>query len=308
MRGSSLGRYLSPLRYPGGKGKLANYIKLILLENDLLGCDYVEPYAGGASVALSLLFEDYAGHVHINDLNPGVYAFWKAALEHTDELCKKIEKTPVTVNEWHRQRAIYNGANVDNLNILELGFATFFLNRTNRSGIVGGAGLIGGLAQRGCWKLDARYNKEELIRRIRKVGRFRSRISLTRLDALHLIAQWESRASSSVAPALLYLDPPYFVKGEGLYDNFYSYDDHVAVSLGVRRLTHPWVVSYDAAPEISRLYKGKIAVRYSLDYSAGPNSQGSELMFFSSDLVVPPEVPSSVSGSQVDEARFSIRK
>ena len=102
-----LDRYPSPLRYPGGKGKVANYIKLIFLENELIGHEYVEPYAGGASVALSLLYEDYSPHIHINDINLGVYCFWFSVLNRTDELCAKIDETPVTVEEWHRQRTIY---------------------------------------------------------------------------------------------------------------------------------------------------------------------------------------------------------
>lgn len=282
-RGAPVGRYSSPLRYPGGKGKIANYVKLVMLENGLVGRDYVEPYAGGASVALSLLFEEYATHVHINDLNLGVHAFWFAALHRTDELCDRVRDTPPTMDTWRLQRALVAEA-TETTDPVQLGFATFFLNRTNRSGIIAG-GVIGGLDQTGPWKIDARYNVAELAKRIRKVGRYRSRISLTRLDAVEFLHRWRSPDED---PALVYLDPPYFVKGRGLYDNFYSPDDHAAVADGVQRLAHPWIVSYDAVPEILDLYGSTPSLRYALSYSAASRpSTGPEVMFFKPGLRVP---------------------
>lgn len=184
-----------------------------------------------------------------------------------------MAETPVTLEEWHKQRAVQRDTDQTGL---ELGFSTFFLNRTNRSGIIAG-GVIGGLAQAGSWKIDARYNKTDLIRRIRKVGRYRSRITLSGVDAADMIRYWTTPAAE---PALLYLDPPYFVKGEGLYDNFYSYRDHALIAQTVKHLTHPWVVSYDAAPEINELYAGIPAVEYSLSYSASVNPRGAETMYF----------------------------
>jgi DNA adenine methylase len=290
-------RYNSPLRYPGGKAKLANYLKLIMIENGLVGHDYVEPYAGGASVALELLYEGYAGYIHINDLNPGVHAFWNSALNQTAELCSLIEKTPVTVDEWRRQRAVQASVDADPLN---LGFSTFYLNRTNRSGIISG-GVIGGLRQDGPWKIDARYNREELIRRIRKVGRHRSQISLTSIDARQFINRW---IRSSCDATFLYLDPPYFVKGEGLYDNFYDSSDHAAIASAVAKLSHPWVVSYDAAPQIIELYSKFTNARYELAYSANARIYGSEVMFYSHDLRVPSVVPREVRTSDIDRAKM----
>lgn len=290
------GRYWSPLRYPGGKGKVANYIKLILLENNLLDIEYVEPYAGGASVALALLFEDYASHVHINDFDRSVWAFWAAVLHHTDELCSRIRDTAVTVDEWHRQRAIQRDPDTP---VLDLGFSTFFLNRTNRSGIVTG-GIIGGQNQDGGWALDARYKHDHLIRRVQKVARFRSRITLTMLDAAALLDAW----TDSATPAIVYLDPPYFHHSERLYRNTYEPEDHAAIAERVRKLPVPWVVSYDAADEVAQLYAGQRTVRYSLHYSAAARQQGSEVMFFSSDLTVPDIAsPAGVRLRDLDRAR-----
>jgi len=292
MMGYSPGRFPSPLRYPGGKGKIANYFKLLFLENGLTGADYVEPYAGGAGVALALLYEDYADVVHINDINVGVHAFWAAALDRTAELCGLIAETPVTMDEWHRQRGIQAAG--DAADPLELAYSTFFLNRVNRSGIIAG-GIIGGQAQDGAWKLDARFNRDDLIGRIRKVGRFRSRIVLTRLDAAEVLSRWQDEDR----PAFIYLDPPYFVKGEGLYDNFYGPEDHEDIARVVAKLPHPWVVSYDAAPEISTLYAGHQGISYSLSYSAQARYRGSEVMYFSARLKVPEDLPTQVRSSQL---------
>lgn len=289
---SQPGRYPSPLRYPGGKGKVANYVKLLLLENDLVGTDYVEPYAGGASVALSLLFEDYADHVHINDINPGVHAFWDSVLNATEALVDRIQSTAVTMAEWHLQREVYGDPASAGL---DLGFATFFLNRTNRSGIIGG-GVIGGIDQTGPWKVDARFNKDELVRRIRKIGRYRTRVNLTNQDAADYLTGW----STTGAPAFIYLDPPYFVKGSGLYDNFYDASDHAAIAAAVAALPQPWMVSYDAHPEIIKLYPMKNHLRYSLSYSASATrGLGAEVMFFSEGISRPSQSPSGVPASLV---------
>ena len=285
-------RYPSPLRYPGGKGKIANYVKLLMLENNLIGSDYVEPFAGGASVALSLLYEDFADEVHINDLNPGVHAFWNAAVHRTDDLCELITTTPVDVDTWQQQRAVLDDPNPDPL---QLAFATFFLNRCNRSGIISG-GVIGGLNQTGPYLIDARYNKPELIRRIRKVGRHRSRIHLTGMDAAEYLEGWIAGDHRT----LIYLDPPYFVKGEGLYDNFYSSGDHARVAALVHQLPQSWIVSYDAVPEILALYRDDERIRYSLSYSAhSARATGDEVMFFSADTHPPERRPSGIPMTEV---------
>jgi len=273
-------RYTSPLRYPGGKGQMSNFIKLLLSRNGLKDIEYVEPYAGGAGVALSLLYEGYASHVSINDLNPGVHAFWRAVTEETDAFCALIAETPVTVDEWRRQRKTYQSLDASTL---DLGFATFFLNRTNRSGIISG-GVIGGLNQGGAWKIDARYPKDELIRRVRKIGRHRLQITVSGLDALDLLA---SHCGDLPSASLIYLDPPYFEKGQHLYDNFYGPDDHASVAHALSQIHSPWLVSYDAAPEILVLYSEYRAQEYSVSYSAAGSSQGREYLFSSADLRLP---------------------
>jgi DNA adenine methylase len=288
----------SPLRYPGGKGKLANFIKLVMVQNYLVGSEYVELYAGGSSVALSLLFEDYAPHIHINDVNRGVYAFWKVVLDDPDALCSRITKTKVTLREWERQHEIQRSDDADEL---DLAFSTFFLNRTNRSGIIQG-GVIGGKRQTGKWKIDARWKPRDLNQRIEKIARFRKRISVTGLDA----ATYIGTILPDVPEPFLYLDPPYYGKGRGLYESFYEHADHECISRLVRALEAPWVVSYDAVPEIAALYDSVTAVRYGLRYTARERFEGSEIMFFG-PLLTPPEVdrPAGVSLRMVEDARVA---
>lgn len=291
-------RFPSPLRYPGGKGKLAKFIKLVMLENGLVGADYVEPYAGGASVALSLLFEEYAAHIHINDLNPSVAAFWRTVLAEPKPLCEWIRTVEVTIDEWHRQRQVQGDAKASDL---DLAFSTLFLNRTSHSGILGG-GPIGGLNQMGPWKVDARFNRDDLVRRVQKIARHRSRITVTAVDA----AEFIRTQLPSIPNAFVYLDPPYYVKGEGLYQNFYTHADHAEIASLVGTIPHPWIVSYDAAQEIRHLYEGHESIDYSLSYSAQSRYRGTELMFFKPG-VVPPQVqsPAGVSWKTVDDARLS---
>lgn len=294
--------YPSPLRYPGGKRKLANFVKLLFLENDLVGSEYVEPYAGGASVALSLLYEEYASHIHINDLNRSVHTFWKVVLERSDELCEAIAAARLDIDEWRRQRAIQDEPNPSDV---ELAMSTFYLNRTSRSGIIGG-GPIGGYEQSGSWRLDARFRKDDLIRRIKRIARFRSRITVTGRDAAEYVREDLPALGGRV---FVYLDPPYYVKGvknAGLYQNFYSHGDHVEIARLVAGLAAPWMVSYDAAAEIDLLYRDFRSVSYDLDYTAHVRHWGAERIFFS-PTITPPlvETPANIPASVVADARLA---
>ncbi len=275
--------HFTPLRYPGGKGKLAAYIKRLMKENRLLDGEYVEPYAGGAAIALELLFHEYVSRIPINDVSKPVYAFWKSVISHTDELSKLVIDTPLTVRAWDKQkRIVENPAEHDDLT---LGFATFFLNRTNRSGILNG-GIIGGRDQTGPWKIDARYNAQELIHRIESIAAMGNRIRVTRQDALRFLKAGISRWP---AKTLIYLDPPYYIKGRDLYYDFYEPKDHEKVSTFVRAdiKDQRWIVSYDNEPAIRTLYNGSPHIVYDIGYSARSPKQGSEVMFFGDGLKIP---------------------
>lgn len=275
--------FLTPLRYPGGKGRLAQCVADLIRANDLDGGHYVEPFAGGAGVAISLLVGDLASQIHINDLNRSVHAFWHSVLTEPDSFCALVRRTRVCMTQWRRQREIQASLNASPL---ELGFSTFFLNRVNRSGIIMG-GVIGGQAQSGKWRLDARYNKEELIKRIQRIARMGDRISLYNMDATTFV---QSIVPKLPHRMLCYLDPPYYVKGKGLYEDHYIHQDHAALAETVSNLDRPWIVSYDNVPEISTLYKQFRNRIFGLHYSAQDRYRGSEIMFFSRKLAIPDEV------------------
>jgi DNA adenine methylase len=278
----------TPLRYPGGKGRLTQYMGRVIEMNGILDGHYVEPFAGGAGIAISLLFLEYVRKIHLNDVNPSVHAFWEAVLEHTEDLCRLIVDTPITMDEWHRQRAVQRQA--DKVSVLDLGFSTFFLNRTNRSGIISG-GVIGGKEQTGAWKLDARFNKLGLINRIERIAAYRSRISLMRMDAAAFIRDYLPTISDK---ALVYLDPPYYLKGQGLYQNHYRHEDHAEIAELVRfAIRQRWIVSYDNHIAIRELYCGFRQEEFGLHYSANNRFRGSEIMIFQDTLNTPDKVQPS---------------
>lgn len=275
--------YYSPLRYPGGKSCLARYVGSLMEMNDLVGGDYVEPYAGGAGLAITLLYLEYAQHIHLNDLNKPVFSFWKALLEEPESMCRLVRDTSVNAEEWKRQKEIQN---LSHATTLELGFSTFFLNRTNRSGIISG-GMIGGKDQAGVWKLDARYNRSDLVRRMEKLARYRGRISLYNLDASMFIRNNLPKIPKS---SLVYLDPPYYAKGMRLYQNHYEFDDHASIAKSVSLIKQKWIVSYDNVPPITRLYQKFRQQIFEIRYTARDSRSGTEVMIFCPKLKMPGEI------------------
>lgn len=290
------GAFITPLRYPGGKGRLGPWLAQVMRHNKISGGWYVEPYAGGAGAALFLLMRGYVDHIVINDADPVVFAFWKAATEHSNDLVAKVRTTPVTMRTWERQKAVIESPGAHD--VVEVGFAAFFLNRTNRSGILS-AGVIGGKDQNGPWKLDARYNKEDLSQRISKIGSMSKHITVLGMDALDLLTDV---APGFPSKCLVYLDPPYFVKGSLLYRNHYQPEDHASIAHCVVQADYPVIVTYDDCPEVRRLYAGLDAAQFSLHYSthlARPKT--SEVLFYR-NLALPFE-PQLTRGYQLQHAR-----
>jgi len=269
-------RDITPLRYPGGKSRLGPWFGELMRHNNISGGSYVEPYAGGAGAAMYLLLSHYVNNIYINDIDPAIYAFWFSVLNDTDALIEKIENTELTVEEWRFQKDIYK--NHGNASKLDLGFATFFLNRTNRSGILT-AGIIGGINQNGNYKMDARYNRVNLIERIRNIADYNDNIHLYNLDALDFIDTIKPNLSNK---ALIYFDPPYYEKGSQLYRNHYNHNDHSKISKTITSLKTPWTLTYDNCQQIKKLYKDSKGIEFSLNYST-TNKKGTvatEAMFF----------------------------
>jgi len=271
-----LAKSYSPLRYPGGKNQFYNVVLQLVDTNKLHGCTYVEPFAGGAGVALRLLLENIVEKIVINDYDISIYSFWYTVLHFPEWLCEKIEKTPITMSEYFTQKDIQQSKNTADLR--ELGFSTFFLNRTNRSGILN-AGPIGGFDQSGAYNLDCRFNKVNLINKIRLISKKRDYIELLNMDAVEFLKamSWEEEKRY-----FLFLDPPYYKKGKKLYINFYNYDDHVNLARLVKKelADRQWIITYDVCEEIENIYKEVPCIEIALNYSAQTKKVGSEYLFY----------------------------
>ena len=272
----------TPLRYPGGKQRIWRFIAQVMKLNSLEGGNYVEPYAGGAGVAFELLLAGKVSRIHLNDLSLGVYSFWRQVLDNPDGLCRRVRTASLNVEEWRRQKKLLGspcGADP-----ADIGFAMFYLNRCNRSGMLLG-GPIGGVEQGGSWKIDARFPRNELIRRIEAIADRKSAIRIRNWDAERFLSQYVPKLPQKT---LVYCDPPYYHKSDRLYPNRYTAEDHIRLASFVQgALKHPWVVSYDAAPEILKLYCHRRTSLYPLQYSAARARKGLEVFIFSDGLILP---------------------
>ena len=274
--------FYSPLRYPGGKNKLSAFIAKICIDNNING-HYVEPYSGGASVALFLLLEGFVNKITINDKDRSIYAFWFCVLNKTKQLCELIENAELTIDEWRKQKEIQN--NKQSADLLDLGFSTFYLNRTNRSGIIN-AGVMGGIEQNGNYLMDWRFNKTELIERIKKIAKKKSQIRLYKKDAIKLIDKIQQEAIDE--NIVFYFDPPYYLKASTLYMNHYQDNSHLNVSEKIKSIRNiKWIVSYDNVPEIQNLYSDCSKKEYSFKHTAYNSRVGQEILFFSPTLKQP---------------------
>lgn len=279
MTRSPSSRYLSPLRYPGGKAKLATFVGQLIAAQRPRPSRYVEPFAGGGGVGLRLLFEERVDEIVLNDLNPGIAAFWRALFDDPAGMIELIQERPVTVDEWRRQRATYEAQDASDL---ELGFATLFLNRTNRSGILK-ARPIGGFDQTGNWKIDARYNRDALADRVRLLSRYATRVTITELDGVLLV-----ESTLADRHTFVYADPPYLVQGDRLYLDQMTSADHQRLANILRAAPSRWLLTYDADERItSELYVGNRCAEFSMAHSAGPQRTGLEYAVFPAKLAIP---------------------
>lgn len=277
-----MSKYRTPLRYPGGKQRLAPFLLEVLEENALVGGDYAEPYAGGAGAGIELLLDRHINHIHLNDSSKPIYAFWNSILTQPEEFCRRISSASLTVEEWKKRRHIVR--HPEAYDEIDVGFSTFYLNRCNRSGVLTG-GLIGGLAQSGKWKMDARFPRNELIRRIEAIATRADSITLRNWDAERFITEY---IPNLPVGTFVYCDPPYFAKASRLYLNHYKDTDHARIAQVIQQqLPRRWAVSYDNAVEILRYYSERQSFLYDLQYNAARVYLGKEVFIFSDDLEVP---------------------
>ena len=268
--------HYSPLRYPGGKNCIFPFMAKFFYENNLLGTSYAEPYAGGAGLALHLLIEGYVQKIYINDLDPSIYLFWKAILNRTDDFCNWIESVPVNLETWRYYKDIYKkGIEVDEFEIAK---CTFYLNRTNISGVLD-AGPIGGYSQTAKYKISARFNKEDLIKKIRIIESRKRDIIISNYDGIVFIKSLNRKHSD----IFIYLDPPYVEKGHFLYMNCYKEEDHIQLSRFVSKIKKPWMVSYDMNDLILKCYSKWNMIQYQL-LQCTSNCKKNEILVFSNGL------------------------
>lgn len=276
--------YKTPLRYPGGKQRLWPFLDEVLDRNNLIGAHYAEPYAGGAGIAFELLLRKRVAKIHLNDSCVAVHAFWHSILNETEKFCRRISRASLTVDEWKKQREVFKNRRVADR--FDLGYAMFYLNRCNRSGILTG-GLIGGLAQAGKWKIDARFPRNELITRIEAIAARRNAIRIRNWDAERFLIDYVPKLP---ARTLVYCDPPYFKKADRLYPNHYKAPDHARIAHVIQtKLKLPWLVSYDSCPEILSHYAERRTFRYLLQYNAAKAYKGAELFICSDKIELPAE-------------------
>lgn len=269
--------FRSPLRYPGGKGRLAPWLAQVMERNDLAGGHYAEPFAGGAGAALALLASGHAGHVHINDADPALFAFWECAVYRTDELTHYLMGHTLTPDSRNEARSeISKGSDP-----IRTAFAVLFLNRTGYSGILK-AGVGGGA--NGDLSFGGRYHPERLAKRIEFVGSLRDRITVTGDDAVDFLRMADERLPKK---CLVYSDPPYFVKGRLLYRHFYDEPDHRQFAEAANALNLPHLISYDDAPLIRELYSSMPTSELRLTYSSHLGRPKAHEVLFQSNVEVP---------------------
>lgn len=276
------------LRYPGGKSSLYRFLEQVIGLNKIEGGSYIEPYAGGAGAAIKLLLRGGVGEIILNDADYYIINFWKSMLYRTDEFLKRLHDTPVNIQEWHRQRNIlFNPEKGRAINGFDSGFAAFFLNRCNWSGILN-ARPIGGLRQKGKWKINERFNKKTLAGKIKKISEYNQRIRVFNMDALEFLQSLTNLVDIDVKRCLVYLDPPYYIKGPSLYRIYYDHDDHLNLANHIKNEARfKWLLSYDDASPIHNMYNGFSRNVFSLNYFAHSLKIGRELIMASHDCLLP---------------------
>lgn len=279
--------FISPLRYPGGKRKLLNFLSQVIVQNQPAET-YIEPFAGGAGAALGLLVGGFVERIVINDYDEFIYKFWKAVLEDTENLLKKMFDTKISIDEWKKQKRYMQDDKFRNkASDLEIGFAGFYLNRCNRSGILREEiGPIGGIDQQSKWAIGARFNKATLAKRIEKVASLKGAITLHNFDAIELMKKLHNSKDFDNERSLIYLDPPYFDKGPSLYRTFFLKQGHIDLHNFLKsELSMRWILSYDDVEFIKKLYSDSDVNGVRMNHFANKAKVGKELIILSDNCI-----------------------
>lgn len=276
-------KFYSPLRYPGGKNRIFSFVSSLIKRNNLEGCAYVEPFAGGAGLALHLLVEGIVSEIYLNDLDKSIYCFWKTVIGDSESVCRWIEDVEVNMETWKKAKNIYT--NFEKYSDFEIAMATFYLNRANVSGIITG-GPIGGMGQKSKYKINARFNKEDLVKRIKLISTYSKQIHLSGLDGNEFLR----RVDSMDKKLFIYIDPPYVNKGAQLYMNFFQEQNHRDLIQTISKLKHKWIVSYDNTDLINEIYCRYIRITHRLSQCTS-NRIGDEILIIHPGLKFKSSIP-----------------
>ncbi len=234
----------SPFRYPGGKTWLVPYIRRWVAHQPARPQEFIEPFAGGGIIGLTVAFEKLAGHVTLVELDNDVAAVWQTILSSQgDWLAERIASfglTPATVQAALSQPAP---------SLREQAFQTILKNRVNRGGILApGAGRIKqGENGKG---LLSRWYPQTLRKRILDIVAVRDRITFVHGDGLESLRQNAHRSD-----ALFFIDPPYTAGGKKAGNRLYTHHelDHAELFGLADRLAGDFLMTYDDAKDVRDL-------------------------------------------------------
>lgn len=269
----------SVLRYPGGKTQLSEFVNHLININNIINPIYCEPFSGGSGVSMELLLSNRVKSIILNDYDPAIYSVWYAILHESDRLINDIQTISITMEEWFKQKEIYEKLKSNQEYSYQLGFATLFLNRTNRAGIIMG-GPIGGYKQESNYKLDCRFNRANICKKISTIALQKHRIQLYNYDAtdlIHIVLQ-----QCNAQELFIFFDPPYYKQGNKLYKNAFTHNEHVMLYQAIREMdNYHWITTYDHCDEIAHIYNDLPAYTYTLQYSAQTARKEREYLFAS---------------------------
>ena len=294
---------LSPLRYPGSKRRLVGYIRQALEMNKLRPTLYVEPFVGGASVALQLMQDGLVDRVILMDIDPWIASFWQTVFFDTEWLVEQIETIEVTLDRWQEFKQSNPATRRDRA------LTCFFLNRTSFSGILQAkVGPLGGRTQESQYKIDCRFMRGTLTKRIKQAAAHRDRVhavwdcswdeGFTRIRELQVQDELPQNGT------FYYLDPPFFKEAEALYRYYFVSEDHLALRDHLLTMEDKWILSYDSAQDVEELYgealkqctngtqKHDVELFYSLAIMTEERRKGKEVIISNLDQLPVPEVNS----------------
>src|SRR3990167_6998031 len=258
--------FYSPLRYPGSKRKLCNYLDKILAKNNYSPQVLIEPFVGGGSVFINFLLRHKEGKVVIEDKDELIYNFWKTLFDEPSYLIRFVKKVRVDLKTFDRYRHV--SSHTDKFSRKKLAEACLFLNRTSFSGILNNsAGPIGGREQKSIYKIDCRFGRENLIKKIKSISAFKNRVVVLPYNWEETLKYVAGEDKYKNARLLYYFDPPFYKKAAQLYRYHFDNVSHKNLRDRLMKLKQAWILSYDRAQEIQNLYSAFTRINVSMPYS-----------------------------------------